>query len=290
MKDFDQILLRAQKPVKRFEELEQLIAAPEIIADSRYWLRLAAEHCTLAPVAAAYHSLTNPQIDEAQAGQAAERLSAALTAAISYSDEIAAMEISAAGNPSAGGLLFCAYKNFALKNGLDFAAITQDEKNARYCAQISGAGAYSLLREENGVHLFDRDKVTVIIYPFINTGYKINPDDIRIDLFHSGGAGGQNVNKVESAVRATHLPSGIAAVCQDERSQLKNKERVLNTINKRVSEFYNKQAEDKNAAAKKEAQRLCATTARSYDLKGESCKNFSATLSVRINKSQIEIY
>lgn len=65
---------------------------------------------------------------------------------------------------------------------------------------------------------------------------KLSEDDLKIDYFHSHGAGGQNINKVETAVRITHIPTGLAVVCQDERSQLKNKKRALETIEKRLKE------------------------------------------------------
>jgi peptide chain release factor 1 len=65
---------------------------------------------------------------------------------------------------------------------------------------------------------------------------QIKPEDLRIDIFHAGGAGGQNVNKVATAVRITHLPTGIVAVCQDERSQLRNKNKAMSVVRSRLLE------------------------------------------------------
>ena len=129
---------------------------------------------------------------------------------------------------------------------------------------VKGAGAYKLLKYESGVHRVQRvpatetqgrihtSAATVAVLPEAEeVEVEINDKDIRIDIFHSGGAGGQNVNKVASAVRITHFPTGIVVTCQDERSQLKNKERAFKVLRSRVYDFYNGQ----NAKAREENRR-----------------------------------
>ena len=129
---------------------------------------------------------------------------------------------------------------------------------------VKGAGAYKLLKYESGVHRVQRvpatetqgrihtSAATVAVLPEAEeVEVEISDKDIRIDIFHSGGAGGQNVNKVASAVRITHFPTGIVVTCQDERSQLKNKERAFKVLRSRVYDFYNGQ----NAKAREENRR-----------------------------------
>ena len=134
---------------------------------------------------------------------------------------------------------------------------------------VTGAGAYKLLKYESGVHRVQRvpttetqgrihtSAATVAVLPEAEeVEVEINDKDIRIDIFHSGGAGGQNVNKVASAVRITHFPTGIVVTCQDERSQLKNKERAFKVLRSRVYDFYNGQ----NAKAREENRRSMVGT------------------------------
>ena len=166
------------------------------------------------------------------------------------------------------GVLCRMYQNYCSAHRLRVEAIEYSETELGGVKEaifgVTGAGAYRLLKYESGVHRVQRvpatetqgrihtSAATVAVLPEAEeVEVEINDKDIRIDIFHSGGAGGQNVNKVASAVRITHFPTGIVVTCQDERSQLKNKERAFKVLRSRIYDFYNGQ----NAKAREENRR-----------------------------------
>ncbi len=113
---------------------------------------------------------------------------------------------------------------------------------------VEGEGAWSRLKYESGVHRVQRVPVTEAsgrIQTSEEVDFQIDPGDLKIDTFRSSGAGGQHINKTESAIRITHLPTGVVVECQDERSQYKNKDRAMKILRSRL---YEAELEKQNAA------------------------------------------
>jgi peptide chain release factor 1 len=170
-------------------------------------------------------------------------------------------------NIFAGDLLRM-YTRYAENQGWKVQYIDGEEGSAGGYSYVSfmvkGKNVYSKLKFESGAHRVQRvpkteasgrihtSTATVLVMPEAEeVDVKINPTDLKIDTYRSQGAGGQNVNKTESAVRVTHIPTGIVVSCQTEKAQLQNKEICMRMIRAKVHDFYQSQQDDARASERK---------------------------------------
>ena len=284
---------------ERYEELNQLLSDPEVIANQNDFQKYARAHSGLADVVAAYREykeviqdlegaramlkdkldpemreLAEAEVDELQVKkeEIELRLKVLLLPKDPNDDKNVIMEIRAGtGGEEAGlfaGDLYRMYGRYAENRGWRIEVLSENITDIGGLKEaiflVDGRGAYSRLKFESGVHRVQRvpateasgrihtSAATVAVLPEAEeVDIEINPNDIRIDLFCSSGPGGQSVNTTQSAVRITHLSSGLVVSCQDEKSQHKNKDKAMKVLRARLLDRAQEEQHGEMASARK---------------------------------------
>jgi len=283
---------------ERREELQHLLADPEVVADNGRFRDLSREFAQLEPVAAALADEARAKADLAAAqslrddpelaDMAEEEVASATARLLELENTLALLlvprdprdeanlflEVRAGtgGDEAAifAGDLFRMYARYAERQGwkVEIESDSPGEHGGykEIVARVVGRGAFSRLKFESGTHRVQRvpatesqgrihtSAATVAIIPEAEEidDVQINPADLKVDTFRSSGAGGQHVNKTESAIRITHLPTGVVVECQTERSQHANRDKAMKRLKAQLLEAQ-RQRQD---AAQAESRRL----------------------------------
>lgn len=299
--EISEVFDKLQAVADRYEELNELISDPEVIADTQRFMKLSKEEGSLRETVETYNrykevtqtinddeellretndpellELTKEELSEAKAEQSQlqDELEVLLIPKDPNDDKNIIMEIrGAAGGDEASlfaGVLYNMYVRYAENQGWQVEVVDQTATEVggfkEIVLMITGDNVYSKLKFENGAHRVQRVPVTesagrvhtstatVGVMPEAeDVEIDLDDKDIRVDVYRSSGAGGQHINKTSSAVRMTHLPTGIVVAMQDERSQQQNRAKAMRILKSRVYDYYQQQEQSEYDANRKKA-------------------------------------
>lgn len=299
--EMEEIFDKLQAVADRYDELNELISDPEVIADSQRFMKLSKEEGSLRETVEKYNEykevtqtikddtemlreesdpdlveMTKEELNEAKERQAQlqDELEVLLIPKDPNDDKNIIMEIRGAAGGDEASLfaadLYNMYVHYAEKQGWNVEVVDRNETEVggfkEIALIITGDQVYSKLKFENGAHRVQRipatesagrvhtSTATVGVMPEAeDVDVDLDPKDIRVDVYRSSGAGGQHINKTSSAVRMTHLPTGIVVAMQDERSQQQNRAKAMQILKARVYDYYQQQEQFEYDAQRKNA-------------------------------------
>ena len=286
--------------VNRYDQIGIELTRPDVASNNELFRKLMKEHSELTPIVEKYKEYTDAKnaekgaleilaesgLDKELKELAEEELKIAKENIEIFADELKILLLpkdpndeknviveirgGAGGEEAAlfAGSLYRMYTMYAESRRWSTEVVNANETELGGYKEISfmieGAGAYSRLKFESGVHRVQRvpdtetqgrihtSTVTVAVLPEAeDVELEINPADLKIDTFRSSGAGGQHINKTSSAIRVTHIPTGTVVECQDERSQFKNKDKALKILRSRLLDVAQREHDEAIASDRK---------------------------------------
>lgn len=287
--------------VAHYEELQEMMADPEVINDTKRYMKVSKEEANLREIVQKYKKYkadkkeikdnkeiisgeNDPDLVEMakdededlkkEISKLEDQIKILMLPKDPNDDNDIIMEIrGAAGGDEASlfaGDLFRMYEKYAERQGWKTSIIDSEPTEVggykRVAIMITGKKVYSKLKYENGAHRVQRipatesqgrvhtSTATVAVMPeYKQVDIDIDPKDIRVDVYRSSGAGGQHINKTSSAVRMTHIPTGIVVAMQDQRSQQQNRVKAMQILKSRVYDYYESQHRNKYDEKRKNA-------------------------------------
>lgn len=297
----DKVMAQLEGLVARYEEIQEMMADPEVINDTKRYMEITKEEAEMREVVQKFRKyqadmkeiegnkeiisdgsddelvemakMENSELED-EVSKLEDDIKILMLPKDPNDDKDIIMEIrGAAGGDEASlfaGDLLRMYEKYAETQNWKVSIVDSEATEVggykRVAVMITGDKVYSKLKYENGAHRVQRIPVTesagrvhtstatVAVMPeYEQVDIDLDPKDIRVDVYRSSGAGGQHINKTSSAVRMTHLPTGIVVAMQDQRSQQQNRAKAMEILKSRVYDYYESQNRDKYDAKRKNA-------------------------------------